>query len=118
MNPMRAHIERLIEAAEPTKDGIKAIEAQIYFKNNFIMPTPQGAKASNSMAGGVALSETPGVFRLLTVGTQPNPNGRGEHPVIVELLFQADDIFRLDRVVKHLEEQKIVPAGGSIISPH
>jgi len=115
-SPMRTFLEKILADAPETKDGVKAVAVQLYFKNHHVVQTVKGAVATNVLSGGLSMGLVPGVFQLLTVGTMPDDRGREKH-VIISITFEADAIFRVDQMKEELEDSRIVSPGGTILPP-
>lgn len=108
---MRQMLERLIEEGQEL-NGVKAAEVQLFFKNSTVVPTLKGPQASNVAAGALMKGPVEGTFCLLTKG-----EGANRQILLIELLFEADQIFRVDRVKGQVEESRIVPANGPLTMP-
>jgi hypothetical protein len=104
---MRELLDKLVSEA-PEQNGVRAVEVQLYFKASFIVPTQRGPVASNVAAGALAAGPVPGTFKLLTVGDDQN-----RKKIMVESIFEADAISRVDRMTGPAEESSIVKPNGS-----
>jgi hypothetical protein len=103
MNPMRIFLEKLIDEAAPTADGIQAVVAQVHFRSG------------QFVGGAVRKTSTPGVFELATGGEEKNEKGQptGRH-IIVSVFFEAEALLHID--FPKVEEAKLItPGGGRII---
>jgi hypothetical protein len=113
MSPMRELLEKILSEAPPPADGGEPIvEAQIYFKHSFVIPTPRGPVPSSVAAGALRRGPVEGTYMLLTIGDDPN---RGK--VMVESIFEAETVCRIDRAVGKAEEPLIARPNGRLVTP-
>lgn len=107
---MRQLLEKLIEEGQQ-EHGIPGFECQVHFKTSSLIPTLKGAMASSAAAGLLKAGPVEGIFVMLSKGEGPN-----REPVMAEVMFEADQVARVERL-KMGDAPRIVPPNGPMNVP-
>lgn len=97
---METLLMTLLDAAEPTKDGVKALPGQYNFRDG------------RSIAGALRAGPVPHTFEILTAGEQPDPQTGRPKRVLVRILFEASALLHADFMTDD-EPMLITPSNGS-----
>jgi hypothetical protein len=107
MSVMRELLDKILNEADE-----KTVGVQVYFKSSFFIPTPRGPVPSNVMAGAMKFGPVEGTYSMLTPGEGPN-----HEKILVESIFEADQVARVDREVGKREESRIHRPNGGAFPP-